>query len=196
MIAAAFDDDARARVANRQTFARAPRRVEAAAGRAVEHGVADDGVVSGNKRNRFRRPHDDLAPRHPFTHVVLRFTLEGQLNPADIKDPERLTRDPAEVQLHRRRRQTGVAVNARQLTGEPRPDRTFAVGDGVAFGERFAGSDSFKRVLIDRFVERRRVLGTVVVPHLRAAWFDAARVGVAQDGAQVERGFGVRQRFG
>jgi hypothetical protein len=166
VVAATLHDDARARVTDGQALTRTPRSEEAAAGRAVEHGIPDDGVLGGGEGDVLRGFDDDLAARHALADVVLRLTLQGQLHTADVKHPERLPGHPAEVILNGGWRQSSVAVNTGDLSGQARADRALAVGDRVASAERFTRRDGLDGVLIDRLVERRRVLGAVVAPRL------------------------------
>jgi hypothetical protein len=80
-------------------------------------------VLSAARRERSQQAHDDLAARHAFAYVVLRFALEGQLHPVDVKDTERLPRGPGEVILNRRRGQPRSPWNAGNLAGQPRAPR-------------------------------------------------------------------------
>src|ERR1700735_1786076 len=71
MIAGAFDDGERAGVANRKSFPRPARRIEFAAGGAIQAGVAHDNGVARDEIRMSVGPQDDLAAGHALADAVL-----------------------------------------------------------------------------------------------------------------------------
>ncbi len=173
MIAHAFDDGERARVAHGEALARAARGVELAAGRAVQTGVADDRRFVARKTRASRRTHDDAAAGHALADAVVRFAVEHDVHAACVPRAEALTRGAGQAQRDRIRRHALIAVLARDLTGNARADRAVGVDDRVVelaarsvFDRRFrVRGDAFGEIALRN---RRRGAGRRVLAQIRA----------------------------
>ncbi len=164
MIADAFHDGGGAAVTDREAFAGPAPNVEAAAGRAIEHGIAANGVGGGIKLGDGRRDEDDLAAAHALADIVV--ALPGELD-ADAPDEERaeaLARAAAEVEFERAVGQPFVAVAVGDLAGELRADTAVGVADLVFEAGLAPGLEAALGILQDDLVERPVLELVVALP--------------------------------
>ena len=92
VVADALDDGRGARVAHREALAREPAEERAAAGRAVEHRVADDDVLLGLERRVLGRAHGQHAAGQALAGVVVGVAEQRQLDARRQPRAERLAR--------------------------------------------------------------------------------------------------------
>ena len=92
VIAHAFDHRRRAGVAHREPLARHAVEERLAAGRAVEHDVADQNVFLRQERRVARRIDDQLAAGKSLADVIVGVAFEFERDAAREKRPEALAR--------------------------------------------------------------------------------------------------------
>src|ERR1700735_5594898 len=130
MIAGAFDDAERAGVATRKSFPRPARRIESAAGGAIQAGVAHDDGVARDEIRMSVGPQDDLAAGHSFADIIVGLALEIEVQAADIPDSETLAGGTSQVHDQGRGVHAGVAPAAGDLAGGSRADGAIEIIDG------------------------------------------------------------------
>mmetsp|Transcript_7112 Transcript_7112/g.11612 ORF Transcript_7112/g.11612 Transcript_7112/m.11612 type:complete len:430 (+) Transcript_7112:1278-2567(+) len=81
----ALNDNLGSRVAHGEAFTRPPRSKEIAIGRAVQNGVADNGVLRRDNGRGHGRTHHNGAPRQALTHIVIGIARHFQLQPRSRK---------------------------------------------------------------------------------------------------------------
>ena len=129
VVADAFDDRGRARVAHAEPLADEPADEHVAAGRAVEDDVAGDDVLLGDELRRARRPQHERAARQALAEVVVGVALEPQQDAARHERAEALPRRTLERDVDRAVGQPFAAVATRDLGAEHRADRAVHVAD-------------------------------------------------------------------
>src|SRR6185503_4654218 len=108
-----------------EPLARRSGAEELAAGRAVEHGVADEARVA---RVVGRRRHHDPPAGHRLADVVVRLADEPELDARGEERTKALTRGPLEARSDTAGRRPG-ANRARNRAAEAGTDRAIAVRD-------------------------------------------------------------------
>src|SRR5690606_33836304 len=104
VIADTFDDRDRAGIAHAEAFARASSCEQVAAGGAVEHGVADDGLVLPDERLGGVRTDDDLTAVHALANVVIGLAIQRETDAVDQERAERLASGATEREVNGSRR--------------------------------------------------------------------------------------------
>ena len=185
VVAGALDHRRRAAVPHREALTGAARREETPAGRAVEHGVADDDVLVRREAGALRRLDDDLAARHALAHVVVRLAFEHQPEAAGAERSEALAGAPFEAQLADVAFERRRPVLRRDGAGDSCPHGAVFVPHRVVEGERLPAVDGVGE-RFDHLVVDGMVVGAVVARLHPLARLLARRVGVGEDPLQVE----------
>src|SRR5882757_9471821 len=131
MIARALDHGESAGIAHCKPFTGGAGGVQRPARGAIQAGIAHDHRFARYKSRPRARAQHDLAGRHAFADVIVRFTFKMQMQAARIPDAETLSRGSLEIDDQRRRTHSRVAPALGNLAGYSRADRTMEVADGV-----------------------------------------------------------------
>src|SRR5207248_11334756 len=118
-IARTLDDGAGAGVAHREAPAGQPAEERAPAGRAVEHGVADDHVLVRLevRSHPHARAHRDDAAGEPLAHVIMRVAGQRERDPWRQPATEALPGRALELDHDRLLAEAGFSVHARDEIG-------------------------------------------------------------------------------
>ena len=171
VVAGAFDDRRRARQAHREALARDAAQERLAAGRAVEHGVADDDVLRRVAAEVDARPDRETAARQSLAGVVV--GVADQID-RDALGEERAEALPAGA-FHLD--EDGVVgqpsrMAPDQLAREHRADRAIDVSDVLEQLHLLAALERRRALLDQAHVER---LGEAVILRLDVAARDLGR---------------------
>src|SRR5439155_12107042 len=110
VIAGAFDDGGRARIAHAEALAGNTAEVRFARDRAIHHRVADDDVGLGDRRTCGIRVDDDAPAGKAFAHVVVGGALQLERDPTREESAEALAGYPLEGDVNRVLGKPGVPV--------------------------------------------------------------------------------------
>ena len=162
MIAHTFDHGVRAGVAHREALAGQTRRIQGAAGGAVQAGVADDHGIPGVVARILGRTDHDAAAGHALADEIVGVAVEFDVQATRVPYAETLPGRTLELERDRLVAHAEIAVTACDLTGQACADRTVPVLYGVV--EHAAGLvlDCRQRVLRHRLGQLALVEGLVV----------------------------------
>ena len=193
MVADAFDDRGRARIAHAEAFTGAAGCEHASARGAVQDRVADDGVLVRSKQGHIRRHEHDLAAAHAFAQVVVGFAFEDQAHAVRREGAERLSRAAHHAHLekwqwpHARQLLVGRLQTPRaNLARDTRAYRAIAVPNDARSLESGTLGEDRGGVTQERLVEGLLFVGTVVACLDTASWLGAARIGIGEHGAEID----------
>ena len=185
VIADAFDDGVRARVADAEALAGDAADVGLAGCGAVEGDVTCDHVLLRDERGVAVGEDADLAARKTLAQVIVGVALEGQGDAVRDERPETLPGRAPEVEVDRVLRQARPAVAARDLRAERRADGAVHVADCQV---RLDSLAALQRRLAQR--DQRggveRLLDLVLLPDLARPQGRLGNLGLVEDPAEVQ----------